>query len=108
MMTIANDLLLTIAVGTTQRTSPLSPSPAGRAIQRQTHEMAVLESLVALGAMQHRRQSGPRGCWIQTCGEITQSIIAELSTDAQIPARLRSHQRLNGQKSPLPQDRAQD
>src|SRR5215470_525627 len=53
VMTIAEDLSLAIAVGTAQGASLLSSSPAGRAIQSQADEMAVLESLIALGATEH-------------------------------------------------------
>ena len=64
VMAIAQDLSVGVAVGTAQGTSRLSPPPRRGAVQGQTHETAVLESLVALGAMEHCGPSGPRGRWI--------------------------------------------
>src|SRR5207249_11626836 len=61
VMAIANDLSVGIAVGTAQGTFRFSPPPHRGAVQGQAHETTALESLVALGAMEHRSQSGPRG-----------------------------------------------
>src|SRR5215472_1631508 len=61
MMSVAGDFFLGIAVGTAQGASLLSPPPAGGPIQSEAYEAAVLEGLVALGAMEHRGQSDPRG-----------------------------------------------
>ncbi len=61
VMTIADDLSVGIAVGTAQGAFQLSPPPHRGAIQGEAHETTALESLVALRAMEHRSQSGPRG-----------------------------------------------
>src|SRR5437660_598468 len=61
VLAIANELSVGIAVGTAQGTFRFSPPPHRGAVQGQAHETTALESLVALGAMEHRSQSGPRG-----------------------------------------------
>jgi len=60
-MAIADNLAVSLTVGTAPVTSLLSPPLGGSAVQDQANETAILESLVALGAMKHRGQSGPRG-----------------------------------------------
>ncbi|PYU21664.1 MAG: hypothetical protein DMG32_20010 [Acidobacteria bacterium] len=77
VMVITDDLSVGIAVGTAQGAFRLSPPPRRGAVQGEAQETAALESLVAFGTMEHRGQSGPRGCRIQTFGEVTQGIIAE-------------------------------
>ena len=64
MMAIAKDFFFGIAIGATQRTSLLSSPSSGRAIDGQTHKTAIFKSLVALGAVEHHRQSGPSRCRI--------------------------------------------
>src|SRR5947207_15413569 len=81
MMPVAGDFFLGIAVGTAQGAALLSPPPAGGPVQSEAYKAAVLEGLVALGAMEHGGQSGPRGRRIYTCSEVTQSIVAEGSAD---------------------------
>ena len=61
MMPVAGDFFLGIAVGTAQGASLLSPPPAGGPVQSEAYKAAVLEGLVALGAMEHGSQSDPRG-----------------------------------------------
>ena len=61
VMAITDDLSVGIAVGTAQGALRLSPPPHRGAIQGEAHETTALESLVALRAMEHRSQSGPRG-----------------------------------------------
>ena len=61
VMAIAEDLSVGIAVGAAQGASRLSAPPGRGAVQGQTYETAALESLVALGAMEHCGQSDPRG-----------------------------------------------
>jgi hypothetical protein len=61
VMTIADDLSVGIAVGTAQGAFRLSPPPHRGAVQGEAHETTTLESLVALRAMEHRSQGGPRG-----------------------------------------------
>ena len=60
-MAIADDLSVGMAVGTAPGALPLSPPPHRGAVQGQAHETTTLESLVALGAIEHRGPSGPRG-----------------------------------------------
>lgn len=60
-MTVAGDFFLGIAVGTARGASLLSPPPACGPVQSEAYEAAVLEGLVALGAMEHGGQSELRG-----------------------------------------------
>src|SRR6266700_4805850 len=76
VMVITENLSVGIAVGTAPGAFRLSPPSRGGAVQGEAYETAALESLVAFRAMEHRGQSGPRRCRIQTFGEVTQGIIA--------------------------------
>ena len=107
-MAIADDLACRIAVRSAQPAGRfrLPPPPGGRAIQCQAHEATPLESLVALGAVQHRSQRGAGGSRTQAFGEVAQGIIAKDSADPQGSSRRRPHPGLDGPKGVLPQNEA--
>src|SRR5204863_8087512 len=76
MMPVAGDFFLGIAVGTAQGAALLSPPSAGGPVQSEAYKSAVLEGLVAFGAMEHGGQRDLRVRRIYAYGEVNISLVA--------------------------------
>jgi len=78
------------------------------AVQGQTDEAAVFESLVALGLVQRSRQRQPCRFRVQPLGAVSQAIIPGFCMDAQLRTHRRMHQPLQAQETRRAQNVAQD
>ena len=105
-MLIAQELFRSVVLRPTEGATLLgSPTRAG-AIEGQADPAAIIKGLVALGAAEEGEQGLP--CWtgIEPLGEITQGIVTERSGNGERASCRRSHQCLDGMKTRLPEDLA--
>src|SRR5260370_15875915 len=105
-MLIALNLFLGIPPWAAERTALLGPPSRTGAVDGQTDPAAIVEGLVALGAADQGEQGLPRGVEIEPLREIAQGIVTERSCDSESAPCRRSYQRLDGMKTRLPEDLA--
>ena len=104
MMAITPDLLVGIPIRAAQRTCRFAAASHGGSIHRQSNDGSILESFVALGAVQHVNERLSRGRGVDPFGEIVERIIAEASLDARLAQTGGSGDGLHGMKRRLAQE----
>src|SRR5260370_4177154 len=82
-----------------------SPSRTG-AVDGKTDPAAIVKGFVAFGTADEGEQGLPRRTGIEPLGEIAQRIVTERSCDGECASRRRAHQRLDGMKTGLAEDLA--
>src|ERR1700675_674035 len=105
-MLIAKNLFLGIPDGAAERTALLGPPSRTGAVEGQTDPAVIVEGLVALGAPEEGEQGLPRCVGIEPLGEIAQGIVTERSCDGESASCGRSYQCLDGMKTRLAEDLA--
>src|SRR5229473_1734030 len=105
-MLIALNLFLGIPPWAAERTALLGPPSRTGAVDGQTDPAAIVEGLVALGAADEGEQGLPRWVRIEPLSEIAQGIVTERSRDSESASCRRSYQRLDGMKTRLAEDLA--
>src|SRR4029077_5369105 len=103
-MLIAEDLFLRVALRSTEVAALLGPPSRTGAVEGQTDPAAIVEGLVALGAADEGEQGLPRWGGREPLSEIAQGIVTERSCDSESASCRRSYQRLDGMKTRLAED----